>query len=46
MNFDEFTATKSKMALIITDNNKGNIFDIIDSRKSIDLEKYFKEYSK
>ena len=49
MNWDEFKATKDtkgKMAFIITDNNTGNIFDIQDSRKSIDLEKYFKRYSR
>ena len=49
MNWDEFKATKdtySKMAFIITDNNTGNIFDINDSRKSRDLEKYFRRYSK
>lgn len=49
MNWDEFKATKDtkgKMAFIITDNNKGNIFDIQDSRKSIDLDKYFRKYSK
>lgn len=49
MNWDEFKATKDtkgKMAFIIVDNNKGNIFDIQDSRKSRDLEKYFKRYSK
>ena len=49
MNWDEFKATKDtkgKMAFIITDNDKGNIFDINDSRKSKDLEKYFKRYSK
>ena len=49
MNWDEFKATKDtkgKMAFIITDNNSGNIFDINDSRKSIDLEKYFRRYSK
>jgi len=47
MNWDEFNATKDtkgKMAFIITDNSKGNIFDIQDSRKSLDLEKYFKRY--
>ena len=45
MNWDEFKATKDtkgKMAFIITDNDKGNIFDIQDSRKSIDLDKYFR----
>lgn len=49
MNWDEFKATKDtkgKMAFIITNNNNGNIFDINDSRKSIDLEKYFRRYSK
>ena len=34
------------MAFIIKDNNKGNLFDIKDSRKSRDLEKHFKRYSK
>ena len=38
--------TKGKMAFIITNNISGNIFDITDSRKSIDLSKYFKRYSK
>ena len=49
MNWDEFKATKDtkgKMAFIITDNDTGNIFDIQDSRKSIDLNKYFRRYSK
>lgn len=49
MNWDEFKATKDtkgKMAFIIIDNDFGNIFDINDSRKSKDLEKYFKRYSK
>ena len=49
MNWDEFKATKDtkgKMAFIITDNDSGNIFDINDSRKSCDLEKYFRRYSK
>ena len=47
MNWDEFKATKDtigKMAFIITDNDKENIFDILDSRKSNDLEKYFLRY--
>ena len=47
MNFDEFKATKDtkgKMAFIVLDNNSSNIFDILDSRKSIDLEIYFKRY--
>lgn len=49
MNWDEFKATKDtkgKMAFIITDNDKGNIFDMNDSRKSRDLEKYFRRYPK
>ena len=49
MNWDEFKATKDtkgKMAFIITDNDSGNKFDIQDSRKSIDLDKYFRRYSK
>ena len=49
MNWDEFKATKDtkgKMAFIIVDNKTGNIFDIRDSRKSIDLEKYFRRYSR
>ena len=49
MNWDEFKATKDtkgKMAFIITDNDTGNLFDIQDSRKSIDLDRYFRRYSK
>ena len=49
MNIDEFKATKdtdSKMAFIITNNSKGTIFDILNSRKSNDLEKYFKRFPK
>ena len=49
MNWDEFKATKDtkgKIAFIITDNDNGNLFDIHDSRKSRDLEKYFRRYSK
>lgn len=49
MNWDEFKATKDthgKMAFIIIDNDSGNIFDINDSRKSRDLEKYFRRYPK
>lgn len=49
MNWDEFKATKDtkgKMAFIITNNDDGNLFDINDSRKSRDLEKYFRRYSK
>lgn len=46
---DEFNATKdtkSKMAFIIVNQNNRNIFDINNSRLSIDIEKYFKRYSK
>lgn len=46
---DEFNATKdtiSKMAFIIVDQDNKNIFDINNSRKSLDIEKYFKNYSK
>ena len=49
MNWDEFKATndtKGKMAFMIVDNKTGNIFDINNSRKSRDLEKYFRRYSK
>ena len=49
MNWDEFKATKDtkgKMAFIIMDNDKRNIFDILDSRFSYDLEKYFRRYSR
>lgn len=49
MNFDEFKATKDtkgKMAMIIMDNKKGTIFDILDSRKSKDIEKFFTKYSR
>ena len=46
---DEFKGTKdtvSKMAFIIVDQDKHNIFDINNSRLSLDIEKYFKLYSK
>ena len=49
MGIDEFNATKdtiSKMAFIIVDQNNKNIFDINNSRMSLDIEKYFKNYSK
>lgn len=49
MNWDEFKATsdtKGKIAFIIVDNKTGNIFDIQNSRKSRDLEKYFRRYSR
>ena len=44
MNFDEFKATKDtegKMAFIITNNETGKTFDILLSRKSNYLRKYF-----
>ena len=46
---DEFNATKdtkSKMAFIIVNQDTHNIFDINNSRLSLDIEKYFKRYSK
>ena len=49
MGIDEFNATKdttSKLAFIIIDQNKQNIFDINNSRLSLDIEKYFRRYSK
>ena len=45
----EFSATKdtiSKLAFIIVDQTNKNIFDINNSRKSLDIDKYFKHYSK
>lgn len=44
MNFDEFKATKNtigKMAFIITDTKNHKTFDILESRKSNYLKKYF-----
>ena len=44
---DEFSATKdtiSKLAFIIVDQNKKNIFDINNSRLSNDIYKYFSRY--
>ena len=49
MGIDEFNATKdtkSKMAFIIVNQDNRNIFDINNSRLSLDIEKYFKRYSK
>lgn len=49
LGIDEFKATKdtkSKMAFIIVDQVKANIFDINNSRLSKDIESYFKMYSK
>lgn len=46
---DEFMATKDtrgKMAFIIVNQDKRNIFDINNSRKSLDIEKYFRRYPK
>lgn len=46
---DEFKATTdtiSKMAFIIVDQDNKNIFDILNSRKSNDIEKYFRRYSR
>lgn len=49
MGIDEFSATKdtvSKMAFIIVNQDRRNIFDINNSRLSYDIEKYFKRYSR
>ena len=46
---DEFSATKdtiSKLAFIIVDQNKKNIFDITNSRLSNDIYNYFSRYQK
>lgn len=46
---DEFSATKdtiSKLAFIIVDQDKKNIFDINNSRLSNDIFKYFSRYQK
>lgn len=45
MNWDEFKSTNN-MAFMIVDNDKGSIFDIKPSRRSLDLEHYFKTYQK
>ena len=34
------------MAFIIVDQEKRTVFDLLNSRKSKDIEKYFKRYSK
>ena len=47
MNFDEFKATKNtigKMAFIITDTKNHKTFDILESRKSNYLKKYFYKF--
>ena len=49
LGIDEFSATKdtiSKLAFIIVDQTNKNIFDINHSRKSLDINKYFRNYSK
>ena len=46
---DEFKGPKdtvSKMAFIIVDQEKRTVFDLLNSRKSKDIEKYFKRYPK
>lgn len=49
LGIDEFSATKdtiSKLAFIIVDQTNKNIFDINNSRKSLDIDKYFRNYAK
>ena len=49
LGIDEFKATKdtkSKMAFIIVNQEDRNIFDINDSRLSLDIEHYFNNYSR
>ena len=49
LGIDEFKATKdtkSKMAFIIVNQEDRNIFDINNSRLSLDIEHYFKNYSR
>lgn len=49
MNWNEFKDTKDtkgKMAFMIMKNNTRNIFDILNSRKTRDLEKYFSKYQR
>ena len=49
LGIDEFKATKdtkSKMAFIIVDQEKHNIFDINNSRLSIDINEYFRNYQR
>lgn len=49
LGIDEFNATKdtiSKLAFIIVDQTNKNIFDINNSRKTLDIDKYFRNYSK
>lgn len=49
MNFDEFKATKDtigKMAFLITNNENGQVFDILESRKMNYLDRYFRRFGK
>ena len=49
LGIDEFSATKdtiSKLAFIIVNQTNKNIFDINNSRKSLDIDKYFRNYPK
>ena len=49
MNFDEFKATKDtegKMAFIITNTKNGKTFDILPSRKSNYLKRYFLRFQR
>ena len=49
LGIDEFKATKdtkSKMAFIIVNQDSRNIFDINNSRLSLDIEHYFNNYSR
>ena len=49
MGIDEFNATKDtkyKMAFISVDQESHNIFDLNNSRLSLDIEKYFNRYAK
>lgn len=49
LGIDEFSATKdtiSKLAFIIVDQTNKNIFDINNSKNSLDIDKYFRNYSK
>lgn len=41
---DEFKSIKDKMSFIIIDHNTDKIVDIVQSRKSIVLDKYFSKY--
>lgn len=48
LGIDEFKATtdcKSKMACLLVDHDKKQPFDVLPSRKSIDLDKYLNKFS-